>query len=62
MKCPIKRLESDCIKKECPLYIRSDCGLASAAKSIDQLEDQLDSLGDKIDNLAESIYEGFKCV
>ena len=62
MKCPIKKLESDCIEKECPLYDRSGCGLAIAAKSINQLEDQLDSLGDIIDNLSEAIYEGFKCV
>jgi hypothetical protein len=61
MKCPIKNLESECIQKECPFY-GSGCGLADIVQSINQLEDQLDSLGDKIDNLAESIYEGFKCV
>lgn len=37
MKCPIKKLESDCIEKECPLYREGPkrCGVALAAESLE---------------------------
>ena len=59
MKCPINNF-NPCMEKECPFYVHTGCNLAEAAKSINQLEDQLDSLADKLDGVSKAIYEGLR--
>lgn len=62
MKCPIKKLESDCIQEECPLYFPNSCGLSSFLIDVGAIESDLESIENKIDRLSETIEAGLRRV
>lgn len=46
MKCPIKKLEAECIEKECPFYRSGPCrcGLESAADALENIATELSDI------------------
>lgn len=60
MKCPIKKLESDCIEKECPLYQNKSCGVSAFIIDVGTIAPALECIENKIDDLAEVIGEGLR--
>ena len=64
MKCPIKKLESECIQKECPLYFVNSCGLSSLLYDLsfasDSMSDSLSEINDKLGVISEELYNGLK--
>lgn len=64
MKCPIKRLESECIQKECPLYFTNSCGLSSLvfdlSCAVDSVSDSVSNIEDKLEEIGEVLYDGLK--
>lgn len=64
MKCPIKRLESECIQKECPLYFTNSCGLSSLLYDLscasNSMSDSLSGINDKLWVMSEELYNGLK--
>lgn len=43
MKCPIKKLESECIQEECPYWkpVRKRCGMDMALEALDDIAQAL---------------------
>lgn len=62
MKCPIKKLESDCIEKECPLYFTNSCGLSAFLIDVGAIEPALEGIENKIDCLSQTIEAGLRRV
>ena len=46
MKCPIKKLESDCIQGECPLFRETGmrCGYAAALFAVEEIAEYMDGI------------------
>lgn len=64
MKCPIKKLEDECIAAECPFFCNGSCGLhdlvlelGGAAESI---QDELQDLNIKMTSICEVLWNGLK--
>ena len=53
MKCPIKKLESECIQEECPFYRYGPnlCGLDLAAEAIEHIAQELSIFNIKFDSM-----------
>lgn len=63
MKCPIKKLEFDCIGAECPFCVNNSCDLGSVLFSISTIErvaDTLDSIETNLKQIGEVLYMGVK--
>lgn len=64
MKCPIKKLEDECIAAECPFFCNGSCDLdglvfklSGAAESI---QDELRDLNIKMTSMCEVLWNGVK--
>ena len=64
MKCPIKKLEDECIAAECPFFCNGSCDLdglvfklSGAAESI---QDELQDLNIKMTSIWEVLWNGVK--
>lgn len=58
MKCPIKKLESDCIEKECPLYFPDGCAQRSRVFNEAEAVAALERIEDKMGDLLKLLEEG----
>ena len=64
MKCPIKKLEDECIAAECPFFCNGSCGLGGLAFELsgaaESIQDELRDLNIKMTSMCEVLWNGVK--
>lgn len=64
MKCPIKKLEDECIAAECPLFFHGSCGLCDLvfqlSSTAESIQDELTDLNINLTSMCNVLCDGVK--
>ena len=64
MKCPIKKLEDECMAAECPLFCHGSCGLCDLvfqlSSTAESIQDELTDLNINLTSMCNVLCDGVK--